>query len=451
MIHYARFCASLAAFAAVAFPAGCGQLTDSSRGLQTPAEVGLNTNNLLEPGGQQESDALHDSTVLFAAAERLRPAPPPAGTPRKSILCLSGGGSYGAFSAGVLCGWTDAGDRPGTNGRPDFDVVTGISTGALIAPLAFLGPKYDEQVKRFYTTVEARDIYRPRPVRGLFSLALADNSPLARQVADTVTPELMAEIANEHQKGRRLYVGTTELEGHRFVYWDIGEIAGRGRPDDRELIHKILLGSSAIPGFFPPSRIKVTVDAKEYVELHGDGGVSQAIFYRPPYLPPGERTDTALNGTDLYMILAGKLYVDAQPVKARSLALAGTSVSSVLTAQARGDLQRLYLVSMLTGMNYFLSAITPDFPAPASSATFEKKAMTELFNEGYRVASSGQAWRRTPPGVGPGETALKRGGTELTNQPRGPGLVLPKSGKVTSSRLAEGRLSLPVTSDILAK
>jgi predicted acylesterase/phospholipase RssA len=410
-------------------------------------------NNLIEPNGQQESDELSDPRVLFAAAERMRPAPLPPGAPRKSVLCLSGGGAYGAFTAGVMCGWTQAGDRPGTNGRPNFDVVTGISTGALIAPLVFLGPEYDDTVKRFYTTVEGRDIYRLRPVRGLFSLALADNAPLARLVADTVTPELIAEIGCEHQKGRRLYVGTTELESHRFVYWDIGEIACRNAPGDRELIHQILLGSSAIPGFFPPARIPVTVDGQRYHELHGDGGVSQAIFYRPPYLPPEQRTDTArdLNGTDLYLVLAGKLYADAEPVKARSLTLAGSSVSAVLYAQARGDLARLYLISTIAGMNYHLCSMPADFPAPTSAASFERKAMTAMFDEGYRIASTGRAWRGSPPGVEAGESVLKRGGTVLTHQVRGPGLVVPKKGPPINPLLAAGRMPVPVTPDVLVK
>ena len=133
------------------------------------------------------------------------------------MLCLSGGGSYGAYSAGVLCGWTASGDRPGTNGRPNFCVVTGISTGALIAPYAFLGPRYDDAIRKFYTTVDRRDIYRLRPIRGLFSVALADNTPLANLIEESLTPQLIAEVAEEHRKGRRLYIGTTELEGGRFV------------------------------------------------------------------------------------------------------------------------------------------------------------------------------------------------------------------------------------------
>lgn len=432
---------------------GCVGPSDSIRLLKTPAQDGMNTNNLFDSIAQKDADDLGDQREGFAIAERIRRKPTPIQlAQRKSVLCLSGGGSYGAFTAGVMCGWTQFGDRPGTNGRPNFDVVTGISTGALVAPLVFLGPEYDEKVKEFYTTVQRRDIYLLRPIRALFSMSVADNSPLEKKIREVVSDEFISKLASEHQKGRRLYIGTTELEGHRFICWDIGEIASRKDPGDRELIHKILLGSIAVPGFFPPSKIPIKIDGKEYFELHGDGGVSQAIFFRPPYLPPEQRTevDRDLAGTDLYMILAGKLFSDAQVQKARTLSLAGASVSGVLYAQARGDLQRLYLISMITGMNYQLCSMPADFPAPASSAAFEQNSMIAMYNEGFRLASSGQSWRKSPPGVDAGESMLNRSGTDLTHSIRGPGLVLPRRGAPLTP-IAPGRFPLPVTPDSLVK
>ena len=419
---------------------GC-QSIRKHREAGSPVDAGINTNNIIDPIAQRDADELGDAKQLFSLAEKNRRVPTQEQLARRrSVLCLSGGGSYGAYSAGVLCGWTASGDRPGCNGRPNFDVVTGISTGALIAPFAFLGPAYDDQVRKFYTTVSKRDIYKPRPVRGLFSIALADNTPLVNLVDQMLTPDIIQQVAEEHRRGRRLYIGTTELEGKRFVYWDMGEIACRGRPDDRELIKKILVGSAAIPGFFPPSKIQVSVDGRCYTELHGDGGTSVSIFFRPPYVSPEERTPAGLDlaGVDLYMIVAGKLYADATPLKERSLQLATNSVTTALYDQARGDLQRMYLISMLSGMNYHLAAIPADFPAPTSCTTFDPEPMGAMFDEGYRLASSGQAWRGSPPGVEPGEGPLQRGGTDLIYQYRGPGLVMVKDKPIYPAMMAPG-------------
>lgn len=423
-VHAARQVFVLAL--AVTILAGCRGNRGSTRGPQSPVRAGLNTNNLLDVAGQAEADALGSGSASFEAAERLKRKPTAEQVARRrSILCLSGGGSYGAYSAGVLCGWTTSGDRPGCNGRPNFSVVTGISTGALIAPYAFLGPKYDNEIRKFYTTIDERDVYRLRPVRGLFGSALADTGPLACLIDQAVTPQLMQEVAEEHRKGRRLYIGTTELEGGRFVCWDLGEIACRNQPGDRELIKQILLGSSAIPGFFPPSRIPVTVNGKPFVEEHGDGGTSMSIFFRPPYVPPEERStdSTDLAGVDLYLLVAGKLYADAAPIRPRSIFFGTRSVSTVLYAQTRGDLQRLYLVSVLSGMNYRLAAIPDEYPAPESATDFNPAAMTALFKEGYGLAAFGAGWRDRPPGTGVGESTLQRGSTNLTEVPRGPSRV----------------------------
>jgi len=437
---------TLCGFLILALAVGC-QSSGHRRGPGTPAKAGLNTNNLVDPAAQAEADDLGDVKHMVILAEKHKKIPTPEQVARRrSVLCLSGGGSYGAFAAGILCGWTASGDRPGCNGRPNFDVVTGISTGALIAPLAFLGPEHDEELRKFYTTVTQKDIFKARPIRGLFSIALADNTPLANMVSDMLTPELIQKVAYEHQKGRRLYVGTTELEGKRFVFWDVGAIASRGCPGDRELIKQILVGSAAIPGFFPPSKIPVTVDGKQYVELHGDGGTSQSIFFRPPWVPPEQRTPEGMDlaGVELYMIVSGKLYADATPLKERSLSIATSSVTTALYGQARGDLQRMYLVCLMSGMNYNLAAIPPDFPAPTSATTFETKPMTEMFNEGYLMASSGKAWRNTPPGLEAGESPLKRYGTDLTHQYRGPGLVMIKDKPAPSPFLAPGAYPMVV-------
>lgn len=408
--------AALPAFALLC-AAGCAQLGDRLTSFPSPTEAGLNTPDLIDPPAQAEGDRLFDGRELHMVAERVREvARPPVLPPKRSVLVLSGGGNYGAYTAGVLAGWSRC-------GRPDFDVVTGISTGAIIAPLAFLGPKYDPQLQEFYTTLQNDDLYRvKKSVRALiFSDALADTRPLERKVEATITPELVAEIAAEHAKGRRLYVGTTELDSKRFVVWDVGAVASRGRPEDVGLIRRIILGSSAIPGFFPPQKINVAVDGELYTERHIDGGANVPLFFRPPYVPPGAERDpvaASLYDTDLYILVAGKLFPDPDVVRRRALVIAGTSVSSVLYAQTRSELQKLFTLSLLTGMNYHATAISAEFPAPKSSTEFNPEEMTAMFNEGVRRVRDGTVWRRTPPGAEPGETPLERAGPVLTRVPR---------------------------------
>ncbi len=394
---------------------GCfGRLTDKS----TPIQAGYNPVELLEPVGEQEADHQLSMEDLYVVAEKWRQDRRPAVLPpQRNVLALSGGGSYGAFSAGVLYGWTQAGCRP------TFDVVTGVSTGALIAPLAFVGTECDEQLKEVYTTLRNKDIFRIRKTVRLLFLAtesLADNSPLAAVIEKYMTADLLRRVAEGHAAGRRLYVCTTELESRRPVYWDMGEIATRGTPESLKLFRHILLASSAIPGFFPPVRIPVTVDGQPFEELHTDGSVSNAIFFRPPYLAKECRTHpdkTCLYGSNVYAVVAGKLFADPDRVPPRALPIASTSASALIYAETRGALLKMYTACMLTGMNYRIAAIPPQEHVPFSSTDFDRDHMSALFERGRAWATTGPGWRTTPPGLEPGEGAFLRAGTQLTRVP----------------------------------
>jgi predicted acylesterase/phospholipase RssA len=392
----------------------------------SPASVGFNTRDLIDPVAQKEADDLTPADHLLHLAEQLRKerqekfkkeGPVAESRPDRNVLCLSGGGALGAHSVGVLVGWTERGDRP------PFDVVTGISTGALIAPLAFLGSKYDDQLREFYTNREKRDLFRIRPWQGLFGEALADNSRMAAQVNAVFSPEFLQELADAHRQGRRLYIGTTEMEGKRFIVWDIGAMACRNGPGDRELILQVVLASAAIPGLFPSSKINVSVDGTSLTERHADGGVSQNVFFRAPYVPPEERSDKAvrdLTGVKVYVVVAGKLYADPEVVQPRALTEAGKSVSTLLYAQTRGDLKALYTLCVLAGMDFHLMAISPAYAASPSALDFKREVMADLFEEGRRAVRSPTPWRRLPPGAEPDETVLNRSSRDLTYQPRGP-------------------------------
>jgi predicted acylesterase/phospholipase RssA len=405
---------TLLAALACALPAAC---LKSRQPPLSPTRAGIDTIDLIDPATQAEADRLLTTTDIYRLAEGVRRREPPAPGANRTVLCLSGGGSYGAYSAGVLVGWTE------TCTRPRFDVVTGISTGALIAPFAFLGPRYDPLIEHFYTTTSNRDLFRVRPLRLLGAEGVADNSRLERLVEDLLSPEVVGEVAAEHAKGRRLYVGTTELESRRFIVWDLGAIAARGTEEDLRLFRQVVLASAAIPGFFPPVHIPVTVNGERLTERHVDGGVSQALFFRPPFVPPHRCADPAarsLAGTDVYAVVAGKVFPDPEPARARAVAVARNSAAGVLYAQTRGDLVRLWTVCELTGMNYHMTAIPHDFPAPPSGTRFDPDQMTAMFAEGVRQVRTGAAWRSTPPGVEPGEHTPQRGGTDLIVVPTRP-------------------------------
>ena len=414
-----RLCAARAALVAVPMLAlGCFGRVEQYTRPPTPVSAGVKPSELVDRVAEADARRVLSDESLYQIAERVRKERQKAGAataPQKTVLCLSGGGSYGAYTAGVLLGWTARGDRP------EFDVVTGISTGALIAPLAFLGPQKDEELRRMYTMIRQSDLFRVRKsLKAILGEGFVDNSPFIARLQESVTPALLQEVAAEHAKGRRLYVGTTDLDGRRQVIWDLGAIASQNTPQALELFQNVILASASIPGFFPPVRIPVQIGSQVYEERHVDGGVSAAIFFRPPYVPQANRADagaTSLANTDVYLIIAGKLYADAEPVRARALRILTSSVSSLLYVQTRGDLSGIYTVAVLAGMRYHLAAVPTPVPITFSSTDFDPDELTKLFNVGSDAIKNGTAWRSTPPGLEKGEGVSFRSGTVLDRVP----------------------------------
>lgn len=336
-----------------------------------------------------------------------------------NVLVLSGGGADGAYAAGLLAGWRESGTRP------QFDVITGISTGALIGTLVFLGPDRDADIRRFYTSVTDADVYEPRSkLAALLSDSLADPEPLAKKIHSMIDPAFLAAVAAEHRKGRRLYVGTTHLDARRLVVWDMGAIAARGRAEDLTLFRQIILASTAAPGFFPPVPIRVQVDGREYEELHVDGGASAAMFFRSPQVSWQDSIqldDRPLAGSNLYVLVAGKLYAEPARVERRLLPIVADSLTSLVAAHVRGNLDQLYLIAKKTGMKYHLAAIPGDVSSSPDPMAFDPKWMGRLYDAGRRLATSGNPWRSSPPGDEVGEEVPDRTGSRLTSQPIGAG------------------------------
>jgi len=318
--------------------------------------------------------------------------PKQGGRPVVNFLALSGGGADGAFGAGVLSGWTARGNRP------EFDLVTGVSTGALTAPFAFLGPRYDEALKAVFTESTTKDIAIARPVRGLIAGdSLASNAPLARVVAFYVNEQFLAEVAAEHNRGRRLLIGTTNLDAQRPVIWDMGKIATSGHPESLALFRKVLLASAAIPAVFPPGFVTVAANGQVYEEMHVDGGTTREVFLLPTqFMAKG--VDGQLRVDPIrraYIIRNGRVDPEFKAVKARTLSIAGRSISTLIKNQGIGDLYELYMFSRRNGIAYNLVYIPGNFPDTSTQA-FDPVYMSKLFEVGFQIGESGR-WQKTPP------------------------------------------------------
>ncbi len=315
--------------------------------------------------------------------------------PPANFLALSGGGDDGAFGAGLLCGWTAHGDRP------EFKLVTGISTGALLAPFAFLGPKYDEALRAVYTQTSPKDILMSRGIfSAVFNDALADNAPLGKLTEKYVTVDMLKEIAHEYAKGRLLLIATTNLDARQAVIWNMTKIAASGNPDALKLFHKIMLASAAIPGAFPPMMIDVEANGKRYQEMHVDGGAMSQVFVYPPSFKLAElsKQHGVTRERHLYIIRNARLDPDWAEVERRTLTIAGRAISSLIQTQGIGDLYRIYAAAQRDGVDYNLAYIPKTFYAPHKE-DFDTEYMRKLFQTGYDMALKGYRWEKAPPGM----------------------------------------------------
>jgi predicted acylesterase/phospholipase RssA len=336
-------------------------------------------------------DVQEFATYVRASNERerrqlgLRPEDP---LPPIAYLALSGGGDDGAFGAGLLNGWT----RSGT--RPTFKLVTGVSTGALIAPFAFLGPDYDERLKALYTSVSLKDIASERNILSvLFGDAMADTTPLWRLLEKYVTPAMLEAIAVERQKGRTLLVATTNLDIRRPVIWNITEIAATHSPDAIALVRKILLASAAIPGTFPPVMIDVEAGGRKYQEMHVDGGTASQVFVYPSAFMLHE---LAARDRTLYVIRNARIDPEWAQVDRRTLPIAFRAITCLIQNQGIGDLYRIYAIARRDHVDFNLAFIPATFKTP-HTAEFDTTYMRALFDVGFGMAAEGHEWEKHPP------------------------------------------------------
>ena len=313
--------------------------------------------------------------------------------PPASILSISGGGDNGAYGAGFLNGWTQAGTRP------QFKFVTGVSTGALIAPFAFLGPAYDHVLKSMYTEVSPRDIAIERHFYSVFfDDAIADTTPLWHLLRKHVTPELLDAIAAEYQKGRLLFVGTTNLDVRRPLLWNITRIAASHRPEALELVQKILRASAAIPGEFPPVMIGVEADGQPYEEMHVDGSTTAQLFvyWTGIQLQQLAEEHGAQREREIYILRNARLDPDWAEVERRTLPITFRAISTLVQYHGLGDLFRIYWVSQRDGTDFNLAYVPSTFKVPHKEP-FDTTYMRALYDVGFEQAAAGYKWAKHPP------------------------------------------------------
>lgn len=314
-----------------------------------------------------------------------------------SILLLSGGGAHGSFGAGFLNGWTSTGTRP------EFKIVTGISTGALIAPVAFVGSQYDDVLKELYTGVSTQDVANVRGIATLWNDSLADPAPLMEILETYINKSFIDKVAQAHNEGRRLYLGTTNLDAQRLVIWNMGLLANIDDPRVPELFRKIMLASSSIPIVFPPVMVDVELDGLEFDEMHVDGGVITQVFFHLAIVDIKEIRNELMDGSipvekgKIFLIMNGTILPISDQINRKILDITERSLSTMIKSSAINDLRRIYYLAKKEDLDFNYVGIPEGFEFTATEP-FDRLEMIELYNLGYGIGSSSDRWQHEVPG-----------------------------------------------------
>ena len=315
-----------------------------------------------------------------------------------SMLALSGGGEHGAYGAGVLCGWTESGHRP------TFDIVTGVSTGALMSPFAFLGSNYDDRLKALYTQMTFHSVFSGNPFLGLFGQGLYSTAPLQRVVASQVDQKMLEDIATAYRNGRRLFVITTNLDAQRPVLWNMGALAASGHPQALELFRKVLVASASVAGAFDPVYIDAEANGHHFKEMHVDGGTAYPLFAVPVRLLAAtgqvdghnDGQGGGHNGGQIYIIINNNLDPDFAVTKPKTFNIAARAFNTLVKASFYDTILNSYIYAKDQGYTFNLAYIPNSF-AVKSVGLVDQKYMLALFDLGHAQGVPGGEWQHTPP------------------------------------------------------
>lgn len=350
--------------------------------------------------GDGDPHLLHDDVLqsILDEPEGMFPRGPD-GAFQYSSLALSGGGDHGAFGAGYLNGWSQSGKRP------KFKIVTGISTGALIAPFALLGEDYDAALKEAYTTVNVDDIFvKQSMMSALWRESLVDDHPLMDSVERFVNDEMIDAIGEAHSNGQRLFIGTTNFDSQRPVIWNMGAVANSRHPEAYAVFRKILVASASIPILFPPAFIEVEANGEIYEEMHVDGGtVGQMFFYGSSLDWRGVLSEAAgiqdpVDNSVLYVIVDGEVNPRYGVVDRRLTPITNRTIRTLIKVSAWSSLYRMYLHALTDGYEFRYTGL-PDHYEPVNHEPYNPEEMGRMFEIGYELGLKGEGWQSVPPGL----------------------------------------------------
>ena len=351
------------------------------------SDFGLNERDAASPVGfPNVRFSIEDEAAAQQIEQQLGEGVPKGPDGHFDLIALSGGGANGAFTAGLINGWTASGKRP------DFEVVTGVSTGALAAPFVFLGPRWDERLKEAYTGGQATGLLKSRGLRALVGSGVFSGEPLRELVESNVDEVLLAEIAAEHAKGRMLLVATTDLDAQRGVIWNMGAIAERGGPEALALFRDVLIASASIPGAFPPVMIRSQGRGAVFEEMHVDGGVMNPFVALPQIMWNWDDVAGVFQGARLHVVVNGKDAPRFAVTRDAAIPVLTRSLDAVLGGQLRATIAANRAFASRNGLEFHVAAIPEDFDG-ADSLDFNQTSMQAVYDLGEALGRSGEAWK----------------------------------------------------------
>jgi hypothetical protein len=306
-----------------------------------------------------------------------------------NMLALSGGGAGGSFGAGALLGWS----RRGT--RPEFDIVTGVSVGALYAPYAFLGSSWDDQLVQAFPRSRLDHLLQRSLLTTFFGASVYRGKPLHDLVDRLVTTELLQAVARESSKGRLLLVATTDLDKQAMVIWDLGAIARQGDDRARQLFRDVLLAAASIPGVFPPVMIKVQRGGASFEEMHADAATTNSLFVAPEAALFPMESVPWLHGVNLYLVINGQLGGAQQTTRLGTLPIIKRGLDAMAHSAMRSDFALTYGFAVRNEMNVHVAYIPDQYPY-GGSLDFHYVHVRALFDYAETCAAGGELW--TNPG-----------------------------------------------------